>query len=249
MNVAIIAGGRGTRLAERPDAVPKALVQIGGRPILWHIMRHYAVYRHRRFVVALGHGGDLIRKYFAAERGNGVVSARAKEGSAGEWQVELVDTGIDTQNGGRIKRLAPRLGRSTFMVTWTDGVADVDLDALLRFHHSHGKLATLTAVRPPARFGHLDLDGDRVVHFAEKPHASEGWINGGFFVLEPGALDYIDGDATEWEREPLERLSADGELMAFRHPSFWQCMDTLHDHRRLEQAWTSGEAPWKTWAD
>ena len=164
-----------------------------------------------------------------------------------DWRVDLVDTGQETATGGRIKRLQPWLGDGTFMLTWGDGVADVDLDRLLAFHRSHGKLATLTAVRPPARFGHLEFDGDRVAQFDEKPQTSEGWINGAFFVLEPRVFDYIDGDDTQWEREPLERLAADGELMAYRHDSFWQCMDTIRDKKLLEKLWREPNPPWKTW--
>ncbi|MCX7631686.1 MAG: sugar phosphate nucleotidyltransferase, partial [Geminicoccaceae bacterium] len=166
-----------------------------------------------------------------------------------DWTVELIDTGIRTQTGGRIKRLQPYLGNETFMLTWGDGVSDVDLHRLLAFHRSHGKLATLTAVRPPARYGHLKFDGDRVAEFTEKPQIGEGWINGAFFVLEPGIFDYIDGDDTVWEREPLERLAADGQLMAYKHESFWQCMDTLREKYILQQLWDSGRAPWKIWED
>jgi glucose-1-phosphate cytidylyltransferase len=166
-----------------------------------------------------------------------------------DWNVELIDTGIPTLTGGRIKRLAPYIGNETFMLTWGDGVSNIDLNKLLEFHRAHGKLATLTAVRPPARFGHLDFEGDQVAQFTEKPQTSEGWINGAFFVLEPAVFDYIDGDDTQWEREPLERLSRDGQLMAYRHDSFWQCMDTLRDKRLLETTWQSGDAPWKVWED
>jgi len=164
-----------------------------------------------------------------------------------DWNVELIDTGIPTNTGGRIKRLAPYLGNETFMLTWGDGVSDVNLHALLAFHRSHGKLATLTAVRPPARFGHLELDGDRITEFNEKPQTGEGWINGAFFVLEPAVFDYIDGDDTAWEREPLQRLAREGQLMAYKHTSFWQCMDTLRDKKLLESLWQTGKAPWKIW--
>jgi glucose-1-phosphate cytidylyltransferase len=170
------------------------------------------------------------------------------EGERDDWTVKLVETGLDTQTGGRVKRLAPHLGEDTFMLTWGDGVADIDLVRLLEFHRSHGKLATMTAVRPPARFGHIELAGEVVSEFSEKPQAREGWINGAFFVLEPQVIDYIDHDLTHWEREPLERLAADGQLMAYRHESFWQCMDTLRDRVLLESMWESGNAPWKTWA-
>jgi glucose-1-phosphate cytidylyltransferase len=166
-----------------------------------------------------------------------------------DWTVELVDTALATQTGGRIKRLAPYLGRGTFMLTWGDGLSDVDLRALLAFHRSHGRLATVTAVRPPPRFGQLDIDGDQVLRFSEKPEKQEGWINGAFFVLEPGVFDYNDGDDTAWEREPLERLAADGQLMAFRHEGFWQCMDTLRDKMVLEELWQEGRAPWRIWTE
>jgi glucose-1-phosphate cytidylyltransferase len=164
-----------------------------------------------------------------------------------DWTVDLVDTGQGTATGGRIKRLKDWMGAGTFMLTWGDGVSDIDLDRLLAFHRSHGKLATMTAVRPPARFGHLEFDGDRVAKFDEKPQTSEGWINGAFFILEPGVFDYVEGDDTQWEKEPLERLAADGELMAYRHESFWQCMDTVRDKKLLEKLWAEGDAPWKTW--
>jgi glucose-1-phosphate cytidylyltransferase len=178
--------------------------------------------------------------------GNGTVTLHDRHQQ--DWTVDLVDTGQDTATGGRIKRLKDWLGDETFMLTWGDGVSNIDLDALLRFHRSHGRLATLTAVRPPARFGHLELDGDRIVEFTEKPQTSEGWINGAFFVLEPGVFDYVDGDAIQWEREPLERLAADGQLMAYRHESFWQFMDTIRDKKLLEKLWVEGMAPWKTWS-
>jgi glucose-1-phosphate cytidylyltransferase len=191
---------------------------------------------------------------FAALNGNLTVNLStgkvdAHGGRGLDWNVELVDTGINTLTGGRIKRLAPYLGNETFMLTWGDGVSDVNLHDLLKFHKSHGKLATLTAVRPPARFGHLNFNGDQVIQFSEKPQTAEGWINGAFFVLEPGVFDYIDGDDTQWEKEPMERLAADGQLMAYKHSSFWQCMDTLRDKRLLEDLWQKGNAPWKIWND
>jgi glucose-1-phosphate cytidylyltransferase len=252
MKVAILAGGVGSRLSEETNLKPKPMVEVGGRPILWHIMRYYAAFGHKEFVIALGYKGESIKKYMidyshlnsdlTVNLGTGDIVRR--DGVATDWRVDLVDTGIDTLTGGRIKRLAPYVGKDTFMLTWGDGVADVDLHALLAFHKAHGKLATLTAVHPPARFGHLDLDGDRVAEFSEKPQTREGWINGAFFVLEPQVLDYIEGDNTQWERGPLERLAADGQLMAYRHASFWQCMDTLRDKVLLEQLWRSGDAPW-----
>lgn len=257
MKVAILAGGAGTRLAEETEVKPKPMVEIGGRPILWHIMRHYAHFGYNEFVIALGYKGEVIKRYmmdFYSLHSNLTVNLRTGEvrmdgGFAPEWVVELIDTGIPTQTGGRIKRLAPYLGRETFLLTWGDGVADVNLDDLLAFHRRHGKLATLTAVRPPARYGHLVFAGDRVAEFTEKPQIGEGWINGAFFVLEPGVFDYIDGDATVWEKEPLERLAADGQLMAYKHESFWQCMDTLREKYILQRLWESGNAPWKLWED
>ncbi len=257
MKVAILAGGVGTRLAEETEVKPKPMVEIGGRPILWHIMMHYDHYGFGEFVVALGYKGEVIKRYmvdYCSLNSNLTVRLQTGEvelngGYRPDWTVELVDTGIATLTGGRIKRLAPYLGDGTFMLTWGDGVSDVNLRDLLTFHRAHGRLATLTAVRPPARFGHLDLDGDRVAEFSEKPQTREGWINGAFFVLEPEALDYIDGDDTQWEREPMERLARDGQLMAYRHTSFWQCMDTLRDKRLLETLWEGGKAPWKVWEE
>ncbi len=255
MKVAILAGGVGTRLAEETDIKPKPMVEIGGRPILWHIMMHYAYYDFKHFVIALGYKGEVIKKYmvdYCHLNSNLTVSLKdgqvtVHDGYKPDWTVELIDTGIETMTGGRIKRLAPYLGNETFFLTWGDGVSDVNLRDLLRFHKSHGKLVTLTAVRPPARFGHLQLDGDQVVEFSEKPQTKEGWINGAFFVCEPQVFDYIDGDHTQWEREPLERLAQEGQLMAYRHTSFWQCMDTLRDKRLLESLWQKGNAPWKIW--
>ena len=255
--MAILAGGFGTRLAEETEVKPKPMVEIGGRPILWHIMMHYAHYGFKQFLIALGYKGEVIKKYmvdYCSLHSNLTVNLKNGEvfvhhSSKQDWTVELVDTGIPTQTGGRIKRLAPYLGKETFMLTWGDGVSDVNLHDLWAFHRSHGKLATLTAVRPPARYGYMKFDGDRVVEFTEKPQIGEGWINGAFFVLEPGVVDYIDGDDTVWEREPLERLAKDGQLMAYRHLSFWQCMDTLREKYILESLWRSGKAPWKTWED
>ncbi len=255
MKVAILAGGVGSRLSEETEVKPKPMVEIGGRPILWHIMMHYAYYGFRDFVIALGYKGEVIKKYmvdYCSLNSNLKVNLRsgAVEMNGGyrpDWNVELIDTGIPTNTGGRIKRLAPYIGNETFMLTWGDGVSDVNLHALLEFHRSHGKLATLTAVRPPARFGHLELDGDRITEFNEKPQTGEGWINGAFFVLEPAVFDYIDSDDTAWEREPLQRLAREGQLMAYKHTSFWQCMDTLRDKKLLESLWQSGRAPWKIW--
>jgi glucose-1-phosphate cytidylyltransferase len=257
MKVGILAGGLGSRLAEETEIKPKPMVEIGGRPILWHIMMHYSTYGFKDFAIALGYKGDYIKKYmmdYCSLNGNLTVNLATgvidQHGSVRpDWTLNLVDTGQNTQTGGRIKRLAPYLGNETFMLTWGDGVSDINLHELLAFHRSHGKLATLTAVRPPARFGHLQLDGEQIVEFSEKPQIGEGWINGAFFVLEPGVFDYIDGDLIHWEKEPLERLAQDGQLMAYKHTSFWQCMDTIREKKILEAYWESGNAPWKTWED
>jgi glucose-1-phosphate cytidylyltransferase len=256
MKVAILAGGVGSRLSEETETKPKPMVEIGGKPMLWHIMMHYTYHGLTQFVIALGYKGEYIKRYmvdYCSLNGNltvnfkdGTISMHA--GAREDWQVELVDTGQATATGGRIKRLAPYLSDGTFMLTWGDGVSNVDLRKLLEFHRSHGRLLTVTAVRPPARFGKLDMDGDQVVEFSEKPQLSEGWINGAFFVAEPGVFEYIDGDDTQWEREPMEHLARDGQVMAYRHESFWQCMDTLRDRKLLEKLWQEGNAPWKVWS-
>lgn len=256
MKVAILAGGVGSRLAEETETKPKPMVEIGGKPMLWHIMMHYAYHGLTQFVIALGYKGEHIKRYMVDYCSlNGDLTVNLKEGTVSmnngardDWTVELVDTGQATLTGGRIKRLAPYLNGETFMLTWGDGVSNVDLRKLLEFHRSHGRLLTVTAVRPPARFGKLDIAGDQVVEFSEKPQLSEGWINGAFFVAEPGVLAYIDGDDTQWEREPMERLAADGQVMAYRHDSFWQCMDTLRDRKLLDKLWEEGHAPWKVWS-
>ncbi|PSO76765.1 MAG: glucose-1-phosphate cytidylyltransferase [Cyanobacteria bacterium QS_4_48_99] len=255
MKVAILAGGLGTRLAEETETKPKPMVEIGGRPILWHIMMHYSHYGFDDFAIALGYKSEVIKKYMVDYCSlNSNLTVNLKDGLVTkhtdycpDWTVDLIDTGIHTNTGGRIKRLAPYMGNETFMLTWGDGVSDVNLQDLLAFHRSHGKLATLTAVRPTARFGHLELESDQITEFSEKPQLGEGWINGAFFVLEPGVFDYIEGDDTQWEKAPLERLAQDGQLMAYRHTSFWQCMDTMRDKRLLESLWQSGDAPWKIW--
>jgi len=231
------------------------MVEIGGMPILWHIMKHYSHYGFNHFVIALGYKGEVIKKYmvdYCSLNSNLTVNLKTgvvkpHGGYKPDWTIELVDTGIPTLTGGRVKRLAPYIGNETFMLTWGDGVSDMNLHDLLAFHRSHGKLATLTAVRPTARYGHLDLNGNQVFEFSEKPQTREGWINGAFFVLEPQIFEYIDGDQTQWEKEPLERLAKDGQLMAYRHTSFWQCMDTLREKRILEDLWQSGKPPWKMW--
>jgi glucose-1-phosphate cytidylyltransferase len=255
MKVGILAGGVGSRLSEETISKPKPMVEIGGKPILWHIMKIYGSQGFNEFVIALGYKGELVKRYmvdYCSLASDLTVSmatgdVRLHDGARDEWTVDLIDTGIDTATGGRIKRLQPHLGDATFMLTWGDGVADIDLHDLLRFHRSHGRLATITAVRPPARFGHIELAGDRIAEFSEKPQTGEGWINGAFFVLEPAVFDYIDGDETPFERQPLEGLARDGQLMAYRHTGFWQCMDTLRDKVLLESLWDQGAAPWKRW--
>ena len=259
MKVCILAGGVGSRLEEETAVKPKPMVEVGGMPILWHILRHYSSYGFDEFTIALGYKGEIIKKYMAdycslsgnltvsLGGGNGNGKIVQHDGDQPDWKIDLIETGIDTLTGGRIKRLAPFVD-STFMLTWGDGVSNVDLHALLDFHRSHGKLATVTAVRPQARFGHMEFDGDQVVAFNEKPQTQEGWINGAFFVLEPEVMEYIAGDATQWEREPMERLARDGQLMAYRHDGFWACMDTLRDKKRLEELWATGSAPWKVWS-
>ena len=240
MKVAILSGGRGSRFAEETVERPKPMVEIGGKPLLWHIMKHYDHYELREFVIALGYKAGYVRRHLP-----GHVPAGDNPHQA--WEIDYVDTGKETLTGGRIKRLAPYLEHGTFMLTWGDGVSNVDLDKLLAFHRSHGKLATVTAVRPPPRFGRLVLKGNHVAAFAEKPVSGEGWINGAFFVLEPRILDYIEGDNTQWEHEPMERLAAAGQLMAYRHEGFWQCMDTVKDKELLEGRWRDGSAPWAVW--
>ena len=256
MKVGILAGGVGSRLSEETDLRPKPMIEIGGRPILWHIMMHYSHYGHKDFVIALGYKGEYIKRYMVdycslngdltVDLRTGTVEGRSRHEH--DWRIELVDTGQLTNTGGRIKRLAPFMGGTTFCLTWGDGLSTVDIAGLLTFHRRHGRLATVTAVRPPARFGRLEIDGNTVRSFAEKPQLDEGWINGAFFVLEPGVFDYIEGDDTQFEKEPLERLARDGQLMAYRHEGFWQCMDTLRDKVRLEALWSSGAAPWKQWS-
>ncbi len=265
MKVGILAGGLGSRLAEETEVRPKPMVEIGGKPILWHIMRHHLRHGFNHFVIALGFKGEHIKRYIVdyytyndrnltVDMHNGNVKAvRTTEPVSESWTVDLIETGVMTETGARIKRIAPYLGDETFLLTYGDGVSDVDLSKLVEFHRSHGKLATMTVVHPPSRFGKVELEGDGVVRFTEKPQfageygpqVGEGWINGGFFVLEPGAVDYIDdNDSTKWELAPLEGLAKDGELMAYRHYSFWQCMDTLRDKKLLESLWDNGNPPW-----
>jgi glucose-1-phosphate cytidylyltransferase len=257
MKVAILAGGTGSRLSEETVAKPKPMVEIGGRPILWQIMKYYSHWGFDDFLIALGYRGEYIKRYFVdylslasdltVSLRDGDVTQHQNGSGMEDWTIRLCDTGLNSETGGRIKRLQPYLQDGTFMLTWGDGVSTVNLDELLAFHRSHGKLATLTAVRPPARFGHLELDDDRITEFSEKPQTGEGWINGAFFVLEPEVFDYIEGDTTRFEREPLEGLAADKQLMAYRHYGFWQCMDTLREKMLLDELWGTGEAPWKLW--
>ena len=255
MKVVILAGGFGTRLSEETELKPKPMVEVGGRPILWHIMKGYAHYGYKEFALALGYKGEVIKRYFLDyARLNSSFTVNLNSGDVmrrqpcrDDWTVHLIDTGLHTITGGRVKRMGPLVGHETFLMTYGDGVCNVNLNELVKFHRKHGKLATVTAVRPPARFGGLVFDGDQVVEFTEKPQVGEGWINGGFYVFEPPVLDYIAGDETHLEREPLERLAADGQLMAYRHDDFWQCMDNIRDLRLLESLWSSGKAPWKLW--
>ena len=257
MKVVILAGGLGTRLSEETQVKPKPMAEIGEHPILWHIMKLYSHYGFNDFVICLGYRGYVIKEYFAnyfLHNSDVTFDLRDQtmevhQNSVEPWQVTLVDTGAETQTGGRLKRVAPYLGGERFMMTYGDGVADVEVPSLLAFHEGHRRLATVTAVQPPGRFGTLDLaaDGTTVESFVEKPRGDGAWMNGGFFVLEPEVLGYIDGDETLFEHEPLGRLAADGQLSAYRHEGFWQPMDTLRDKRALEELWDSGQAPWKTW--
>ena len=224
MKVILLAGGFGTRLSEYTKTIPKPMVQIGGKPMLWHIMNLYARYNHKNFYVALGHKGEVVKKYF---------SKKFKE-----WNIELIDTGQKTMTGGRVKRLQKFIGSETFMLTYGDGLANINLDSLLDFHKRHGKLVTVTAVRPPARFGAIKLNGNRVNDFKEKSKMEEGWINGGFFIIEPSFFDFIEGDDTYLEREPLARAAKENELFAYKHEGFWQCMDTKRDKDKLEDILT-----------
>jgi glucose-1-phosphate cytidylyltransferase len=255
MNVVILAGGLGTRLAEETEIKPKPMVEVGGRPILWHVMKHYAHYGFNEFFVALGYRGEVIKRFFrdyhelngsmTLSLSSGKIESR--EGDCEDWIIHLRDTGLETSTGGRIKRLMPWLKDATFMVTYGDGVCDVNLRDLLGFHRAHGRIATVTAVRPPARFGGIVFDGDLVAEFTEKPQIGEGWINGGFMVFEPAVFDYLESDRTVLEADALERLAEERQLAAFRHDSFWQCMDTVRDKRLLESLWNEGHAPWRIW--
>ncbi len=255
MKVVILAGGLGTRLAEETEIKPKPMVEIGGRPILWHIMKHYAHHGCNEFFIALGYRGELIKRFFldycslsgnmTVDLSKGVVDTQDTD--CEDWVVHLKNTGQETNTGGRLKRLEAWLKDGTFMVTYGDGVSNVDLSQLLQFHRSHGRIATVTAVRPPARFGGLIFDGDLVSEFTEKPQIGEGWINGGFMVFEPAVFDYLEGDDSSLEADALENLASDKQLVAYRHEAFWQCMDTMREVRLLENLWRSGSAPWKIW--
>lgn len=255
MKAVILAGGLGTRLAEETSTRPKPMVEIGGRPILWHIMKMYSHYGINDFVICLGYKGYMIKEYFAnysLHMSDVTIDMRGRSmeihrSAAEDWRISLVDTGEETMTGGRLKRAHSFIGSDDFCLTYGDGVSDVDIGAVIDFHKSHGRKATVSAVRPVSRFGQLELDGSKVERFVEKPIEEGGWINGGFFVLSPSVLDLIDGDATIWEREPMERLAAQGDLHAYFHEGFWQPMDTLRDRQNLEQLWRDRKAPWRTW--
>ena len=255
MKVVILAGGLGTRLAEETEVKPKPLVEIGDHPILWHIMKIYGHFGYKEFVVALGYKGNLIKRYFLDYHNlqpdmtlnltSGVTEMRESETE--DWTIHLVNTGKESMTGGRVKRLADYINGETFMVTYGDGVSNIDIGELVKFHKSHGKLATVTAVRPSARFGEILIGENSIAEFKEKSQTGEGWINGGFMVLEPQVFDYLGGDDSVLEVDLLERLAVEKQLTAFRHEGFWQCMDTLRDKRQLEAAWDSGSPPWKLW--
>ena len=256
MKAVILAGGFGTRLSEETTVRPKPMVEIGGKPILWHIMNIYAASNIKEFIIALGYKSEVIKEYFlnfyafnnniSIDLANGKTTIQ--DGNQPNWKVHLVDTGLHTQTGGRLKRLQKWFDKDeTFLFTYGDGVADLDIETVVKFHHSHGKLATVTTVRTPARFGRAAFEGDRICDFNEKPQSGEGWINGGFFVLNSKAIDYIEGDDTTWEKEPLESLAKDGQMMGYRHYGFWSCMDTLWEKKNLEELWSSKKAPWKIW--
>jgi glucose-1-phosphate cytidylyltransferase len=256
VKIVILAGGLGSRLSEETTLRPKPMIEIGGKPVLWHIMNIYAAHGFNEFIIAAGYKAESIKEYFlnfyAINNDLSIDLATGKttihDGNQPNWKVHIVDTGLYTQTGGRIRRLKHWLDQEeTFMLTYGDGLADIDLKALLDFHCSHGKLATVTTVRSPARFGRITFDGNLVVEFYEKPQLSEGWINGGFFVLNRRVTDYIECDETIWERDPVERLARDGQLVGYHHKGFWSCMDTLKEKNLLEEMWNTGNAPWKIW--
>lgn len=255
MKAIILAGGLGSRLSEETTLRPKPMVEVGGKPILWHIMNTYSAHGINEFIIALGYKQEVVKEYFlnfyALNNDISVDLATGKttfqNGNPPDWKIHLVDTGLNTQTGGRVKRLRKWLDKDEpFMLTYGDGVTDLDISALLEFHRAHGKSVTVTTVRSPERFGRIGFSGDQVTAFYEKPEQSEGWINGGYFVLNPKALDYVDGDHTIWERDPVERLAQDRQLMGYRHYGFWSCMDTLKEKKMLDELWASGKAPWKT---
>ena len=255
MKVVILAGGFGTRLSEETEKTPKPLVEVGENPIIWHIMKHYEHYGLSDIIVALGYKGEAIKKYFMDYlnyRCNmridfSKAEVNVQERSVEQWKLELVDTGLNTLTGGRVKRLQPWLGEETFMLTYGDGVSDINLRNLLELHRSQGRIGTVSAVRPPARFGGLVIDENIVVEFTEKPQIGEGWINGGFMVFEPEVFDYLEGDDTILESHCLEKMAEDGQLTAYPHNGFWQCIDTLRDLQLLNSLWNSGSPPWKIW--
>jgi len=255
MKAVILAGGLGTRISEETHLRPKPMIEIGGKPILWHIMKTYSAHGISDFIICLGYKGYMVKEFFANYylHQSDVTfdmqdnSMKVHQNTAEPWTVTLVDTGELTQTGGRLKRIAPYLDHEDFCFTYGDGVSDVDIGALIAFHKSQATLATVTAVQPPGRFGSLDVTGNKINAFEEKPQGDGSWVNGGYFVLSPKVLDYIEGDQTTWEAEPLQRLAKEGQLGAFRHEGFWQPMDTLRDKTHLEELWNSGKAPWKTW--
>jgi glucose-1-phosphate cytidylyltransferase len=256
MQLVLLAGGLGTRLSEETTVRPKPMVEIGGMPVLWHIMKIYSAHGINDFIVCSGYKGHMIKEYFASyymrmadvtfDLRSNRVTMHDKEG-AEPWSVTVVDTGADTMTGGRLRRAAPYIKDETFCLTYGDGVSNIDITALIAFHKQHGKRATLTAVQPGGRFGMITLEGDQITHFKEKPVGDGGWVNGGYFVLQRDVIEYIDGDSTVWENGPLQRLAHEGQLCAYQHPGFWQPMDTLRDKDLLEQYWRSGKAPWKVW--
>jgi glucose-1-phosphate cytidylyltransferase len=255
MKAVILAGGLGTRISEESHLKPKPMIEIGGRPILWHIMKTYSHYGINDFVICLGYRGYVIKEYFAnyflhmSDVTFDMAQNRMEvhQNSAEPWRVTLIDTGADTMTGGRLKRVRDHIGDEAFCFTYGDGVADIDIAAQLAFHRAHRKLATVTAIQPPGRYGALDIDAGRVLSFQEKPAGDGAWINGGFFILDPRVIDHIDGDQTSWEATPLVQLAAQGELMSYQHRGFWQPMDTLRDKNHLEDLWAGGRAPWKVW--
>ncbi|MBX7145153.1 MAG: glucose-1-phosphate cytidylyltransferase [Oligoflexia bacterium] len=258
MKAVILAGGFGSRITEESHLKPKPMIQIGDYPILWHIMKMYSVCGINDFIVCLGYKGQVIKEYFSnysLYRSQAVTIDLERQqlgidsGTCEPWKLTLVETGPDTQTGGRLKRVKHLLDNETFCFTYGDGVSDIDISKLIEYHRLHGRKATLTAIQPPGRFGALELHGDSVSTFLEKPAGDGGWVNGGFFVLEPSVLDYIEDDQTHWERSPLEKLAEEKQLVAYKHSGFWQSLDTMRDRMRLEELWNKGNAPWKTWRD